>query len=291
VKKMLLIYFSDHGWNEGIKFGGACVKEIITSSQNKFIKMAASLKEKKYRDELKLFVVEGVRLVEEAAQSNWQVETCIYIAEAKDERRVQKVLLSLQSQNCRMIEVPKALYGKITEVKQPQGIMAIMKKCEFSLDDCLASVEKPFLVVLDEVQDPGNVGTIIRTAAAAGCTGVILTKGCADIFAAKVVRASMGSLFHVPLFVEANQEEVITFLNKHSIDILATSLESSAIYFQADFSKPIAVVFGNEGNGVSRQLLEVATGRLHIPLLGNVESLNVAASAAVILYEAVRQRQ
>jgi TrmH family RNA methyltransferase len=274
-----------------IKFGGACVKEIITSSQNKFIKMAASLKEKKYRDDLKLFVVEGVRLVEEAAKSNWQIEACIYIAETKEEPRIQELLLSLQLQKCRMIEVPEALYGKITEVKQPQGIMAIMKKCEYPLVDCLVGVEKPFLVVLDEVQDPGNVGTIIRTAAAAGCTGVILTKGCADIFAAKVVRASMGSLFHVPLFAGVVQEDVVTVLNKHGIDILVTSLESSDIYFQANFNKPIAVVFGNEGNGVSRQLLAEAKGRLHIPLLGNVESLNVAASAAVILYEAVRQRQ
>jgi TrmH family RNA methyltransferase len=267
------------------------VKEIITSNQNKLIKMVASLKEKKYRDELELFLVEGVRLVEEAARSNWQVEACIYIAEVKEEARTQELLLLLQSQNCRMIEVPPAIYGKITEVKQPQGIMAIMKKCEYQLADCLAGVEKPFFVVLDEVQDPGNVGTIIRTAAAAGCTGVILTKGCADVFAAKVVRASMGSLFHVPLFAGLIQREVIACLNKHGIDILATSLESSAIYFQADFNKPVAIVFGNEGKGVSSQLLEEAKGRLHIPLLGNVESLNVAASAAVILYEAVRQRQ
>jgi TrmH family RNA methyltransferase len=279
-------------WNEGnIKFGGSCVKEIITSSQNKFVKMAASLKEKKYRDELDLFVVEGVRLVEEAARSNWQVEACIYIAEAKEDARTQELLLLLQSQNCRTIEVSAAIYGKITEVKQPQGIMAVMKKCVYQLNDFLADIEKPFFVVLDEVQDPGNVGTIIRTAAAAGCTGVILTKGCADVFAAKVVRASMGSLFHVPLFTGLIQKEVITYLNKYGIAILATSLESSTIYFKTDFNKPVAVVFGNEGSGVSNQLLEEAKGRLHIPLLGNVESLNVAASAAVILYEAVRQRQ
>jgi TrmH family RNA methyltransferase len=267
------------------------VKEVITSSQNKFIKMAGSLKEKKYRDELKLFIVEGVRLVEEAAQSSWQVEACIYIGEAKEDGRIQELLLLLQAKDCRIIEVSAAIYGKITEVKQPQGIMAIMKKSEYKLADSLASIEKPFFVVLDEVQDPGNVGTIIRTAAAAGCTGIILTKGCADVFAAKVVRASMGSLFHVPIFESLTQREVIACLGKHGISILATSLQSSTIYFQIDFNKPVAVVFGNEGNGVGQQLLEESKERLHIPLLGNVESLNVAASAAVILYEAVRQRQ
>jgi TrmH family RNA methyltransferase len=267
------------------------VKEIITSNQNRFIKMAASLKEKKFRDELGLFSIEGVRLVEEAAQANWSVEACVYITGAEEDQRVQDVLLLLQSKNCRMIEVSAAIYGKITEVKQPQGIMAIMKKREYRLVDCLANVEKPFLVVLDEVQDPGNVGTIIRTAAAAGCTGVILTKGCADVFAAKAVRASMGSLFNVPIFEGLSQDEVVNYLNKYDIRILATSLDNSTIYFRADFNQSVAVVFGNEGNGVSRKLLEVAIERLHIPLLGNVESLNVAASAAVILYEAVRQRQ
>ncbi len=231
------------------------MKEIIISSQNKFIKMAASLKEKKYRDELNLFVVEGLRLVEEAAKSDWQ------------------------------------LYGKMTEVKQPQGIMAIMKKYKYKLADSLVGVERPFFVVLDEVQDPGNVGTVIRTAAAAGCTGIFLTKGCADVFAAKVVRASMGSLFHVPIFENLTQEEVVDCLGKYEISILATSLESSTIYFQMDFNKPVAVVFGNEGTGVSRQLLEKSKERVHIPLLGDVESLNVASAAAVILYEAVRQRQ
>lgn len=267
------------------------MKEIITSSQNKFIKMVASLKEKKYRDELNLFVVEGFRLVEEAIQSNWQLEACIYIEEAKEESRIQELLNVLESNNCRIVEVSNDIFGKITDVKQPQGIMAIMKKCEYHLDDFLASVEKPFFVVLDGVQDPGNVGTIIRTAAAAGCTGIILTKGCADVFAAKVVRASMGSLFHVPLFENIIREELVDSLRKCGIALFSTSLESSSNYFKIDFNKPVAVVFGNEGNGVSQQLLEESEERLHIPLLGNVESLNVAASAAVILYEALRQRQ
>jgi len=120
---------------------------------------------------------------------------------------------------------------------------------------------------------------------------VILTKGCADVFAAKAVRASMGSLFNVPIFEGLSQDEVVNYLNKYDIRILTTSLDNSTIYFRADFNQSVAVVFGNEGNGVSRKLLEVAIERLHIPLLGNVESLNVAASAAVILYEAVRQRQ
>lgn len=265
--------------------------EIITSQHNKFIKLAASLKLKKYRDELGLFIVEGVRLVEEAAHSSWLVETCIYTVEALQQERVRRIIANLKLKNCRMIQVPTAIYDKITDTKEPQGIMAIVQKHAYQLYDVLASEEKPFFVVLDEIQDPGNVGTIIRTAAAAGCTGVMLTKGCTDVFASKVVRASMGSIFHVPIFEGLSSGEIISSLAQHKIDILATSLESSNIYFKVDFNKSLAVVFGNEGNGVSRNLLEHSKDRLYIPLLGRVESLNVAASAAVILYEVVRQRQ
>jgi TrmH family RNA methyltransferase len=268
-----------------------CVKEIVTSGQNKLIKMASSLKQKKYRDELGLFIVEGVRLVEEASKSNWLVETCIYTSEAQKQIRVQEILAVLQSKQCRIIEVPTMIYEKISDTKEPQGIMAIVRKCAYQLEDVLSINERPLLAVLDEVQDPGNVGTIIRTAAAAGCTGVILTKGCADVFAAKVVRASMGSLFNIPVVEGITQSEIVLHFAQYSIDILTTSLESSHVYFQADLKQSVAVVFGNEGNGVSKQLLQSSKERIHIPLLGNVESLNVAASAAVILYEAVRQRQ
>ena len=267
------------------------MSEIVTSGQNKYIKMAASLKQKKYRDELGLFIVEGIRLVEEAAKSNWLVETCIYTSEAQGEPRVKKILEQLKTKECRTIEVLKTVYDKASETKEPQGLMAIVKKSAHQLVDMLGKDENPLLVVLDEVQDPGNVGTIIRTAAAAGCTGIILTKGCADVFAGKVVRASMGSLFNIPIVEGVTQSEIISYLTQYKIDILATSLEGSRVYFQANLKKSVAVVFGNEGNGVSSHLLQESKERIHIPLVGNVESLNVAASAAVILYEAVRQRQ
>ena len=267
------------------------MREVITSSQNKFIKLAAALKQKKQRDELNLFVVEGVRLVEEAAESDWVVETCIYTTDALQNMRVRDVITHLESKNCHMVEVPLALYDKITDTKEPQGIMGIVKKYAYVITDVLASEQKPFLIVLDELQDPGNVGTMIRTAVAAGCTGILLTKGCTDVFSNKAVRSSMGSIFHVPIVEGLATNEVLAFADEHGIEILATSLESSNVYFKVDFTKPVAIVFGNEGNGVNARFLEHAQERLYIPLLGHVESLNVAASAAVILYEVVRQRQ
>lgn len=267
------------------------MREIITSPQNKFIKLATALKQKKYREELKLFVVEGIRLVEEAVQATWEVETCIYTPEAFAHERVQNIITTLQSKNCHMIQVPRGLYDKITDTQEPQGIMAIVKKCTYGLQDLLSSDITPFIMVLDELQDPGNMGTVIRTAVAAGCTGIILTKGCTDVFASKAVRGSMGSIFHVPIVSGLTTSEVIHFLKQHRIELFATSLESSNVYFKMDFTTSLAIVFGNEGNGVNQQFLAQAQERLFIPLVGPVESLNVAASAAVILYEVVRQRQ
>ena len=264
--------------------------EIITSPQNKFIKTAASLKQKKYRDELEAFLVEGVRLVEEAVQSDWLIETCIYTEESVKQERVQKILAVLETKNCRIIQVPSELYSKVTDTKEPQGIMAIVQKKYQCLEDVLATGTKGFFMVLDEVQDPGNVGTMIRTAAAAGCTGILLTKGCTDVFATKAVRGSMGSIFHVPIFEGLTTDEVISVLNQYNIKIFTTSLESSEVYFKVDFKESIAIVFGNEGNGVTQKLLEKSHKRLYIPLANHVESLNVAASAAIILYEVVRQR-
>ncbi len=265
--------------------------EAVVSLQNKFVKLASSLKQKKYRDELGLFIVEGVRLVEEATQSNWLVETCIYTDEAFKQERVRVIITTLQANGCRMIQVNNVIYDKITDTKEPQGIMAVVGKRTYQLLDMQDTKEKSFFMVLDQLQDPGNIGTVIRTAVAAGCTGVVLTKGCTDVFATKAVRASMGSIFHIPIIEGVSAGEVISYFSEHAIDILATSLESSKIYFDVDYNKSIALVFGNEGNGVSQVLLEHAKERLFIPLLGHVESLNVAASAAVVLYEVVRQRR
>ena len=267
------------------------MKELITSAQNSLIKLAASLKQKKYRDETGLFVVEGIRLVEELAHSDWQAQTCIYTAEAAQYERVQNSIAALTEKKCRMVVVPNAIYDKVTDTKEPQGIMVLAEKRTWEFVKDLSSLRKPLLIVLDGIQDPGNVGAAIRTADAAGCTGVLLTKGCADLFSGKTVRASMGSLFHIPIFEGLTQTEIITALRSNKIVLLATSLDSSEVYFGVDFTKPTAIVFGNEGQGVSAEMLADADCRLYIPILGSAESLNVAASAAVILYEAVRQRQ
>lgn len=267
------------------------MSEHISSAANKLIKEIASLKQRKYRDKLGMFVAEGVRLVEECGTTNWPIAMCIYTEEAAKHARTQAVIERLSAENCRMISVSEEVYHKISDTDQPQGIMAIIKKRQFSIDQLVTANNKPpLLVVLDGIQDPGNVGTIIRTADAAGCTGVIALKGSADIFAGKTVRATMGSLFHLPIMEGLSHAELIFTCKQAGIKLLATCLQQSEEYYRADFTCPAAVVLGNEGQGITPELIDAADSRLIIPLIGQAESLNVAVAAGIILYEAVRQR-
>lgn len=265
--------------------------EFISSPANKLIKEVASLKQKKYRDSLGMFVAEGMRIVEECAASAWSVEACIYTEAAAARGRVKAIIDRLSATKCRMVSVPEDIYNKISDTEQPQGIMAILKKRQASISQMITQgAKRPLILVLDGIQDPGNAGTIIRTADAAGCTGVIMTKGSADIYAGKTVRATMGSLFHLPVIEGISYEELITELRQNSVSMLAACLQESDVYYQWDFTKAVAIILGNEGQGVSGELIDAANARINIPLVGQAESLNVAVAAGVIIYEAVRQR-
>jgi TrmH family RNA methyltransferase len=190
-----------------------------------------------------------------------------------------------------MVIVSEDIYNKISDTEQPQGIMVVLKKQQTTIAQMIMQESKrPLIVILDGIQDPGNVGTIIRTADAAGCTGVVLMKGSADIYAGKTVRATMGSLFHLPVLEGVIPEELVSDLRQINVTMLATCLQKSTVYYQSNLTKPLAIILGNEGQGVTRELIEAADACLHIPLIGQAESLNVAVAAGVILYEAVRQR-
>lgn len=264
--------------------------DYINSLTNQQVKLVVSLKQKKYRDETGLFVVEGVRLAEEAAASSYRLAACFYTRKAINQERGQALVRRLTA-CCRTAEVSEEVYQKMTDTEQPQGIMVLVEKKVPSLSELLAGTPQPLLAVLDSVQDPGNVGTLIRTADAAGCSGVLVSKGCADIFAAKTVRAAMGSLFHLPVLPGVELTQVLPELKQRGIAIMATALTASHICYQVDFKEACAIVFGNEANGITPSVLATADRRIHIPLQGQAESLNVAASAAVILYEALRQRR
>lgn len=268
--------------------------EMIDSAANKKIKLMQGLLSRKHRTKEDLFRVEGLRLAEMAAASDFSLRFALYTQELAEKERGQQLIAALQKK-CPVYEISESLAKKIAATDTPQGIFLTAEQKKWQLAELAEtggnSGQAPLYVVLDGVQDPGNAGTIIRTADAVGADGVIFTKGSVDVFGDKTVRATMGSLFHLPIVTNVTAAELADFAKKQGCQLLATALDETAKpHFDVDFRQAAAIVFGNEGNGVSRELLEKSQ-RVYIPMYGETESLNVGISAAVVLYEAVRQRR
>lgn len=242
------------------------------------LKLAQKLKLKKYRDELKLFVAEGLRLCETATEIEFGFYTADFLKNERAARLVEKL------KNCATLyEIPAATFEKISDTKTPQGIMLIARQKFSTLEKVLL---KNLIVVLDSVHDAGNLGTILRTAEAFDC-GVVILEDSADIFNPKVVRASMGAIFFLPV-VKMTRADFITAMKLSNVEILAAALDETAeIYYNHDFTKKSAVVFGSEAQGVSSEILNAAK-KIYIPMTGRAESLNVATAAAIIIAQAVR---
>ena len=257
----------------------------LTGLQNPQVKAAAELKQKKYRQQQGLFLAEGLRTVEEAVASKTVVS--IFYTAIEDDR-TRSVLEEAAAQQLKLYCVSDAVMKKIADTDTPQGIIAVCKMQNVTLDKLLSKGE--MLLVLDRVGDPGNLGTMLRTADAAGIGGVVLLKGCVDIYAPKTVRSSMGSLFHVPVVSGIGEDNFIAEAKDAGYELLVTSLEGADNLFKADLGGRIAFVMGNEAGGVSANLLERADKRVFIPMAGRAESLNVAMAAGVVMFEALRRR-
>ena len=257
----------------------------LTGLQNPQVKAAAELKQKKYRQQQGLFLAEGLRTVEEAVASK-TVVSIFYTA--IEDARTRSVLEEAAAQQLKLFCVSDAVMKKISDTDTPQGIIAVCKMQDVKLDRLLAKGE--MLLVLDRVGDPGNLGTMLRTADAAGIGGVVLLKGCVDIYAPKTVRSSMGSLFHVPVVSGIGEDKFIAEAKDAGYELLVTSLEGADNLYKADLGGRIAFVMGNEAGGVSANLLERADKRVYIPMAGRAESLNVAMAAGIVMFEALRRR-
>lgn len=257
----------------------------ITGLQNPVVKAAAELKQKKYRQQQGLFLAEGLRTVEEAVRYG-NVKSVFYTAIEDD--RTRSVLEEAASKQVQLICVSEAVLKKIADTETPQGVIAVCETGKAGLEELLATGK--MLLVLDRVGDPGNIGTMLRTADAAGLGGLVLLKGSADIYAPKTVRASMGSLFHLPVVSGVSETEFVSSARKAGYELLVTSLDGADNLYKADLRGRLAFVMGNEANGVTDSLLEAADKRVFIPMQGRAESLNVAMAAGVVMFEALRQR-
>lgn len=187
--------------------------------------------------------------------------------------------------------VPDEVFKKISDTMTPQGIMCVMKRMEYTMEDLLTQ-EKPVLMVLEDLQDPGNLGTILRTGECAGINGVILSKGCVDIYNPKTIRSTMGSLYRVPFLYTEDLTDTILQLKKRGIHVYAAHLKGTDFYDEFDYTKGgTAILIGNEGNGLKEETAALADRRLKLPMEGRAESLNAAVASSILMYEVYRQKR
>ena len=269
--------------------------QSITSAANPLLRLTHAIVHTQRRAAKEgLFTVEGLRLAEMAAASDWRICHAFVTERAMTGARAKRLVDALLERDVPVYLVTEKLFSTLSDTDSPQGVLLVMeRKQRISLDEMHAGTygdEPPLYIALDRVQDPGNVGTILRTADAVGAAGVILLHGSADIYSGKVIRATMGALFHVPFAVHVAAEELTHFAQEKGMDLLATACDAEArTHFEEDLRRPAVIVFGNEANGVSEELL-CASEHIYIPMRGHAESLNVSAAATAVMYEALRQR-
>lgn len=250
---------------------------IIESNQNKIIKEVNSLKAKKERDKTGLFILEGKRLVDEIPNS-WEIKYLLKAESYSEDINFENVYT-----------VKDSLFEKISETVNPQGILAVCHIKEFDVTNVDYS-NSPFFVVLENVADPGNMGTLIRTADAAGADGIFLSKGCVDIYNPKVIRATMGSIFHLPIYRNLNLMDLMEDFKNNNVKTLAAHLKGTSTPYKVDMTTACAVIIGNEANGLSDEISEMASDLVKIPMPGKAESMNAGIAGGILIYEAVRQR-
>ena len=256
----------------------------ISSKDNSLIKHLKKLKEKKYRDEYEEYVIEGIKLVKEAIKENADIKQII-VCEDCDSGMIESHL-KYEMAKFDFIYVPENIFKMISDVDNPQGILAVIGKSN-SISEI--DLDNDIIVALDDIQDPGNLGTILRTADSVGLKQILVSKGTADAYNPKVVRSTMGAIFRVKVIECENLKETLKGLQAKQYKVMCTSLKAKKSIYEVDYNKKI-VVIGNEANGVSKEIINLANEKVIIPMLGKTESLNASVATGVILYEYVRQK-
>ena len=252
----------------------------IISKDNRIYKLCGQLSQKKHRDRLGKYLIEGENLIDEAAKTGADIETVLM------RRGYPKIPEELSD---RAFELDERLFDGLSQTQTSQGIIAIVTKPQRHKEEFACAPGN--FVVLDRLQDPGNIGTILRTADAAGYRLAIVMKGTADIFSPKTVRAATGSLFRMPVVFMDSNSELVEFTRAAGKRLVATCFDTQRCYFDEDLTDNIALVIGNEGNGICQEIIESSDSKIKIPMHGNIESLNASVAAGILMYEAVRGRK
>lgn len=261
----------------------------IESASNKSFKWLKSLAKKKNRWKELVFTIEGVRSVEQVLESDHQIECIVHSDSIEKTERGAVLLERIQDLDCRAIHLEDKLFRELSETEEPQWIMAVVK---FGFKTVVESLKSKgnFFVLLDRVQDPGNMGTIIRTGEAFGANGIIVTDGCVDVYNSKTVRSTMGAILDVPIIHCESVEEAIGILRKNGIKVVSSSLDTDKMLYDIDLKEDLALVVGNEGSGISPKVVELSDEIAKIPMVGSAESLNAGVASGVFMYEVLRQR-
>ena len=259
--------------------------QVISSKDNELIKHIKKLKDKKHRDESNEYIIEGVKLIEEAVKEKARIKKIIVCEDTTRTYEIPThIMYEIAKYEC--VYVTNKVFASITQVTNPQGIMAIIEKGDTNVQ---IDYTQDIIVALDDVQDPGNLGTILRTVDSIGLNQIIVSKGTADAFNSKVVRSTMGAIFRVKIIEVENLPQSIKEMRKHHFKLMVTSLQTENSIYDIKFNKKI-IVIGNEANGVSKEIQEMADEKAKIPMLGKTESLNASVAAGVVMYEYVRQK-
>ena len=259
--------------------------QVISSKDNETIKQIRKLKDKKYRDQNKEFIIEGIKLLKEAIQEKAKIKIIVVCDDCEKNGTLDKKLLyEMAKYNC--IYVTEKVFNILTDVSNPQGVLAVVEK---NNDINNINFDDDLILILDNLQDPGNLGTIIRTIDSVNLKQIIVSKGSSDVYNPKVVRSTMGAIFRVKVLESENLQETIKEIKKHKFKILATDLNTNSSIYDEKYSK-CAIIIGNEANGVSKEILSLADKKIKIPMLGKTESLNASVATGIILYEYVRQK-
>jgi len=262
---------------------------ILYDLPKKHIKLIKALKEsRKTREKKRCFFVEGVRSLEEALKSNFFIDFVVASTKFINQDSEKSPRLMAQLQQFKLYSVSEDLFDSLSDTVTPQGVMAVIKMKFFEPKEYMGG---NFLVVaLDRIKDPGNMGTIIRTADAAGVDIIIGGKGCVDFYNPKVIRSTMGSIFHMPVIETDDLAATLKDLKNTGGRIVTTHLAAKKYYYELDMTGPTVIVMGKEDEGVSDEITEISDEVVKIPMRGPAESLNVSVAHGIILFEAVKQR-
>ncbi len=257
---------------------------MITSTSNQRVKELLQLQKKaKIRNQEGVFLAEGSRMVLEAPKDRIRK---LYISESYDKKHGKE----LKEQGFQYEVLSDTVFAYVSDTKTPQGILAVIRQLDYKFEDMLTK-ENPHILVLDNLQDPGNLGTIFRTAEAAGVTGILMSKDCVDIYNPKTIRSTMGAAYRMPFLYMEDILEGIRLLKEEQIHVYAAHLEGKYSYDIEDYRKGTAFLIGNEGNGLRQKIADMADTWVRIPMQGQAESLNAAVAAAVLMFEVSRQRR